>query len=585
MASREPAGARNFNVDLRGIVDLLSRHLYSSPRVYVRELLQNAVDAMTARGTGTDAAGGAAPILFETADGELRVRDSGIGLTEPQVHELLATIGNSSKRDGLGLARHDFLGQFGIGLLSCFLVADEIEVVTRSAAVPDAAAVVWRGHADGHYTVAPGRRDEPGTTVTLRARRDFGHWLEASTVRELVRHYGALLPCDVRVDGERVTEATPPWERGRDELLGYGTRVLGAVPFDAVELAVPEAGLRGAAFVLPYESDPSERAAHRVYLKRMLLGDRVESVLPEWAFFVRCVVDAGELRPTASREQLYDDDLLAVTRERLGDALRSWLVRLAATDPERMRDFLKVHYRGVMALAVHDTEMLRIVDEQVPFETSEGTVTLAELRARHRSIRYTPRVEEFRQLSGIAAAQGIALVNGGYVYHVDILNRLRRLDPDLDVRRLEPSELATRFGPVGPGVEFAARDFLVAARRALAGAGCEPLLRSFSPASLPVVYLDGDPGGHGADAAADGVWAELTDTGEPERAGPRLVFNHRNPIVARLTSTPNVRVVELSVEALYGYALLTGNRPLRPDDVAGVNRAFLGLVEHAVREG
>ncbi|OLT17398.1 HSP90 family protein [Actinomadura sp. CNU-125] len=595
MTSQEPTGARNFNVDLRGIVDLLSRHLYSSPRVYVRELLQNAVDAMTARGDTVEGTGGAgAPIRFETGGGELRVLDSGIGLTEPQVHELLATIGNSSKRDELGLARHDFLGQFGIGLLSCFLVADEIEVVTRSAltdagadeGADDARAVVWRGHADGHYTVEPGERDEPGTTVVLRARRDFEHWLEASTVRELVRHYGAMLPYDVRVDGDRVTEATPPWERDREELLGYGTRLLGATPFDAIELSVPEAGLRGAAFVLPFESNPSQRAAHRVYLKRMLLGDRVESVLPEWAFFVRCVLDAGELRPTASREQLYDDELLAVTRERLGDALRTWLVGLAATDPARMRAFLAVHYRGVMALAVHDVEMLRIVDDQIPFETSEGRLTLGELRARHRAIRYTSRDEEFRQLSAIAAAQGIALVNGGYTYHIEILNRLRRLDPGLDVRKLDASELATRLDPVGPGVEFAARDFLETAKRTLAGHGCEPLLRSFSPAGLPVLYLEGAPGGHGADADVDGVWAEFIGTEEKaERDGPRLVFNHRNPIVARLTSTANVRVVELSVEAMYGYAMLTGNRPLRPDDVAGVNRAFLGLVEHAVREG
>lgn len=275
-----------------------------------------------------------------------------------------------------------------------------------------------------------------------------------------------------------------------------------------------------------------------------------------------------------------------MTRERLGDALRAWLVGLAATDPERMREFLAVHYRGVMALAVHDVEMLRIVDDQVPFETSEGRLTLGELRARHRAIRYTPRVEEFRQLSGIAAAQGIALVNGGYTYHIEILHRLRRLDPGLDVRRLEASELATRLDPVGPGVEFAARDFLDTARRTLAGRGCEPLLRSFSPAALPVLYLEGAPGGHGAGEDVDGVWAEFIETGEKaERDGPRLVFNHRNPIVARLTSTANDRVVELSVEAMYGYAMLTGNRPLRPDDVAGVNRAFLGLVEHAVREG
>lgn len=117
---------RSFQVDLRGVVDLLSRHLYASPRVYLRELLQNAVDAITARGDGPGR------VTVETGGGTLRVSDDGIGLTADEVHTLLATIGRSSKRDELGFARHDFLGQFGIGLLSAFLVADEIDVVTRA---------------------------------------------------------------------------------------------------------------------------------------------------------------------------------------------------------------------------------------------------------------------------------------------------------------------------------------------------------------------------------------------------------------------------------------------------------------------
>ncbi|MFG1885060.1 ATP-binding protein [Micromonospora sp. NPDC049102] len=84
--------------------------------------MQNAVDAITARHVGDPGAPGAIHIYppESTGDGTLRVEDTGIGLTEAQVHELLATIGRSSKRDDLGFARHEFLGQFGIGLLSCF---------------------------------------------------------------------------------------------------------------------------------------------------------------------------------------------------------------------------------------------------------------------------------------------------------------------------------------------------------------------------------------------------------------------------------------------------------------------------------
>ncbi|WP_460303537.1 HSP90 family protein [Actinocorallia aurea] len=589
-----------FQVDLRGIVDVLSRHLYSGPRVYVRELLQNSVDAITARRAveGPDV-----PTLIRiepadaSPDGALRIHDTGIGLTEPQVHELLATIGGSAKRDELGFARRDLLGQFGIGLLSCFLVSDEIEVITRCGNAP---TVVWRGHADSRYTVTAGpARDEPGTTVVLRPRRDFGHWLSASTVTELVRHYGALLPCEVRVGREILTEGALPWQAPhpdpgarRQALLAHGERLLGARPFDVIDLDVPEAGLTGVAYVLPFETAPGERPAHRVYLKRMLLGEKVDGLVPDWGFFVRCVIDTAELRPTASREQLYEDDLLEAARHALGARLRGWLVELAATAPDRLAAFLGVHYRGVLALAPHDTEMLRIADEWVPFETSEGEFTLGEFRRRHRVVYYTATVPEFHKFAGIAAAQGLGLVNGGYSYRAEILRRLPLLDPGLAVRRLDPDDLATRFDALDPAAEFAARDFLRIARAALEPRGCEPVLRSFSPVALPVLFLEGSDARRAAGLRAvreedDGIWAELMADAVPEetaRALPLLVFNHRHPLVARLTSTLDEDVVRLSAEALYGYALLAGNRPLRPADAAGVNRAFLGLVEHAIRQ-
>src|SRR3954471_16313731 len=172
-----PDANRTFQVDLRGIVDLLSHHLYASPRVYVRELLQNAVDAITAAGDP-----GAGLVTITTGADFLRISDNGIGLTEAQVHELLATIGRSSKRDELGFARHEFLGQFGIGLLSCFMVADEIRVHPRREG---AEPVLWTGYSDGRYAVGPGEEREPGTTVTLVPRRGSEHLLTGTTVREL----------------------------------------------------------------------------------------------------------------------------------------------------------------------------------------------------------------------------------------------------------------------------------------------------------------------------------------------------------------------------------------------------------------
>ncbi|MFI6290233.1 HSP90 family protein [Nonomuraea sp. NPDC050790] len=582
-----------FQVDLRGVVDLLSRHLYSSPRVYVRELLQNAADAITARRTGDQDA--PAAVTIEVADGRIEVSDSGIGLTEDEVHLLLATIGRSSKRDELGFARHEFLGQFGIGLLSGFLVADEIRVETRS--VTGAPTVVWTGRSDGRYSVEPAgsERAEPGTTVTLAVRADAADWVTERTVTELATLYGSLLPIEVTVNGRRTTVDGPPWQASHDTpadrraaLLAYGRELFGFTPFDVLDLNVPEAGLTGAAFILPNQANPAVKGAHRVYLKRMLLTEHAEGLLPGWAFFARCVVDAGELRPTASREALYEDDLLEHVREELGAQLRAWLVRLAETDPDGLRAFLRLHHLGVKALALHDDDMLRLVDRWLEYETSSGPMTLAQFRALHPHGRYTASVDEFRQLAGVSGAQGVGLLNGGYVYDGDILRGLSRIDPEARLEPLDPAELATHLAPVDPAAELAARPFLNAAARALDPLGCEVVLRDFDPASLSALYLTSRAAEHHAQLreakdGADELWADVLGAMERSLAAdrPRLVLNHRNPLVRKVLSLSDMNLAGTAVEALYGMALLHGHHPLRPADSAALNRSFLGLLDWA----
>jgi molecular chaperone HtpG len=584
---------RSFQVDLRGMVDLLSRHLYSSPRVYLRELLQNAVDAVTAR----RAADPDAPAVVEiTADGQrLEMTDTGIGLTAEQVHELLATIGRSSKRDDLGFARHEFLGQFGIGLLAAFLVADEVRVDTRSAT--GGPATTWTGRADGTYTVEAGTRAEPGTTVTLAARPGSASWFDAGTVAELAALFGSMLPVDVTVNGKGVTEPLP-WAaddraagQRRADLVGYAQDQLGFTPFDVVELEVPLAGLTGVAYVLPFPVNPAERAGHRLYLKRMLLGEHVDGLLPEWAFFARCVVDATELRPTAGRESLYDDEQLDQVRCALGEQLRGWLAALERTDPQRLRRFLDIHHLGVKALAVHDDEMLALVDQWWPLETNVGRHTAAELRQRYGIVRYTSSVEEYRQLAGVAAAQDLVVVNGGYAYDEQILDRIGATVPGARTERMDPSVLATRFGAPEPAEELAARPFLRIARDTVERLGCEVLLRAYEPETVPVLYLLDRAAGlqqelRASKAAADELWAGVLSVFEkPHADRPQLVFNLRSPVVRRLAATTDAELVRLAVQALYGQALLYGGHPVRAGDAALLDSAFLGLIERALERG
>ncbi|MFF6883236.1 HSP90 family protein [Streptomyces sp. NPDC012421] len=598
--------AHTFQVDLRGLVDLLSHHLYSSPRVYLRELLQNAVDAITARQALTPGAPGS--ITVRTGE-TLTVTDTGIGLTEADVHRFLATIGRSSKRtaegalDGAGLAaeRGDFIGQFGIGLLACFVVADEITVLSRSAADPAAPTVEWRGHSDGRYTLRTlpaATLPEPGTTVTLVPRADNAEWTGPQRVVELARHYGGLLRhevtvVDARGGTHRVNEA-PPWERThrsplakREAYTAYCRDLFDFTPLDTIELDLPAAGLRGVAYVLPAAVSPAQRAGHRVHLKGMLLTDQAPELLPEWAFFVRCVVDTTSLRPTASREALYEDGTLSAVRDALGDRIRDWLTGLAASDPALLHRFIDTHHLAVKALARYDDELLRIVLPWLPFETTDGNVTLEEFARTHPTLLVTRSVEEFRQVAPIASAAGLGVVNGGYTYDRDLVHRLPEIRPGTSVTDLDPATVTAHLDAVDPSAELRAAAFLAVARETIGVHDCDVVLRDFQPVTAPALLLDNRDARHertrsSLAADSDGLWADILGSLRNETPRAQLVLNHLNPLVRQALTIGERGLAVTTAEALYGQALLLSRRPLRASESALLNRAFIGLLTHAM---
>jgi molecular chaperone HtpG len=530
-----------FHVDLRGVVDLLSHHLYSGPRVYLRELLQNSLDAVTARTQDDPQAPRRVRIVPAdlSPDGCLHVDDSGIGLDEDGIRAVLATIGASTKRDALGLARESFLGQFGIGLLSCFLVTDEIRVTTRRAGTDE--TWLWVGRDDGTYSVAlsPQPRAEPGTDVALRPRGSAADLLSAEVVERLASSYASYLPVDLVVEtaGGPVIAAGRrfPWEGGgRDAALSLGEVVVGARPLDVVDLSDPVSGVRGQAFVLPHPT--GTRGGHRLYAKRMLVGESVPDVLPDWAFFVRAVLDTERLALTASRESLADDDGLGQTRARLGDQLKCWLLRMARTDRARAQEFFGV------------------------------------------------------QVAAIARAEDIAVLNAGYAYDRTILERWVARTDGLEAVRLEPEHLADRFSDPDPDEAAAFAPLLDVARQVLGRSEVRPVVRSFRPATMHAVLLVGRDAHRERDrrdvaAAVDDPWsAALAEIAEPD-AVARFVLNAEHHAVRLLADCGDAELQRVALEALYAHALLAGRHPLTPFDSALVARALPALIDRAVDGG
>ena len=598
-----------FQVDLRGLVDLLSHHLYSSPRVYLRELMQNAVDAITARRLLDPSRPGADHHHHRPSrrrhHGARHRRRAHRGRTSTPSWRPSGAPPSGTPTAALDLtaAREDFIGQFGIGLLACFVVADEIVVVTRSAKEPGAPAVEWRGHSDGTYSIRalpPETVSEPGTMVTLTPRSEGSEWLEPHSVLQLARHFGSLLRYDVVVADKHgvesvVTDTPPVWERSygsplarRQALAAHGERTFGFVPLDTIDLDIPLVGLRGVAFVLPTPVNPSRRAGHRVHLKGMLLSDQAAELVPDWAFFVACVADTTGLRPTASREALYEDETLAAVRDAIGDRIRDWLVGVAASDLALLRRFVDVHHLAVKALARYDDQLLKLLLPWLPFETSDGTVSLDEFTRTHSSVIVTQTTEEFRQVAPIAAAAGLGVVNGGYVYDHELVHRLPDIRPGVAVMNLDPETVTAHLDAVDPAEELAVAAFLHRARAVADRFDTDVALRAFQPVGVPAMLMDSREARHERRRTelsqdADPLWAGILGSLRSQAPRAQLILNHLNPLIRKIADIADPDLSRTAIESLYGQALLLSRRPLRPADHALLNRSFIDLLEYATQ--
>ena len=592
---------QNFQVNLGGVIRLLSDHLYSGPEVYVRELLQNAVDAITARQLNEPQLKGSIRVeVSGDATPTILVEDNGIGLTEPEVHQFLATIGQSSKSKEF--SRKEFIGQFGIGLLSGFLVSDEITVITKSAK-PDTAAVEWKGKADGTYSVRELDTEfETGTRVYLRAKPGLENFFEPQQVRDLLSHFGRHLPHSIQLASEsgdvEITEPAPwqtcPADRNefREATLRYGKQVFEIDFLDAFPIKSEAGGVDGVAFILPFAASPSSRQSHRVYLKNMLLAESVEGLLPEWAFFVRCVMNSDGLRPNAARDAFYDDDVLRTTRKQLGAGLRNYLIGLAEFNRARLDHLINLHYMPIKALAIEDDEFLRMFVDWLPFTTTLGSTTLEDYFKSNSTLRYVRSVDQFRQIANVARAQNLCIFNGGYAYDAELLERIGFEFTDRKIECLDSSDLVQDFQDLTLDESEQIFDLIKLADVILQKYKCSAEARKFQPLDLPTLYTANDSAGflrsvEQAKEQADDLWSGVIQNVAAEsgkNAYAQLVLNFNNPLIQKLSELENRDLLKRVIEVLYLQSLLMGHYPLSQGERGILGNGLLELIDLFIGE-
>ncbi|SHE92995.1 molecular chaperone HtpG [Seinonella peptonophila] len=578
----------HFKVNLKGMIDLLSNHLYSTPHVFIRELLQNAVDAITARHKVEPAYDG--KINVEVYAGEnptIFIEDNGLGLSEEEVHYFLSQIGQTSKRGEDG---DDYIGRFGVGLLSCFIVSDEIVLLTRS--VKSEQTVKWRGKPDGSYTIEKVDSEmRPGTRIYLQAKSGYEHYFRVDQVKQLCEYYGEFLPYPIHFsdtrDSHRLNAELAPWEMTIDQALAYGRQRYEEDYLDAIPLRSTVGEAHGVAYILPYAVRINAKQTSRVYVKQMLLSEKVDKLLPSWSFFVKGVINVNQLRPTASREEFYEDPLLDVVRNELGDCIKRYLVQLVEKDPDLLAKIIQIHYESIKTLAKEDNELYRLFIDWLPFETSFGRMKLKEIREQSPTIFYTPSLDEFRQITQVAKAQSFCVVNTAYVHDTELIEKLPMIDPTIQIKRVNPTTFTDQFMELSFEERGHVYDFIRIANIVLQPYLCKAEIKKFNPDELPALYTTNE------EAL---FWRTVEQTKEEsnelfssiigQMSGhqtvgqlAQLCFNYQNPIIQRAIKSEDEEMKRMIVEVLYIQSLLLGHYPLRQQELHLLNNGLIRLIE------
>lgn len=385
---------RRAGVDLNGVMSVLSKHLYSTPTVALRELVQNAHDSILRRRLEQPDWQGPSRIevIGDSASNTVRIVDTGAGLTEHEIHAYLATVGVGYTR-GLRQSGHEdsgLIGMFGLGFLSAFVLARRVSVRTTSYQQPELGFCYVSSNAE-QYSVTPMPARPVGTEITLELQDEYSALTQAARLREILERYCVLLrePIHVGGDAQSINPEPPPWRLAADAALHplqrqrrdleFAARFehdfepiccLPVRPDERVDvqglLWIQDGGTYGT----------SDNRNLSVFLRGMLLDDDARDLLPSWAGFVGGVIESNRLTPTASREDLQRDDHYAAIQHALAEALIAGLGEVARQQPEAWRRVLLRHNEALLGAALCDERLFALMMDSLRVPTSRATSRL-----------------------------------------------------------------------------------------------------------------------------------------------------------------------------------------------------------------
>ena len=317
------------SVHTENILPIIKKWLYSEKEIFLRELLSNAFDAITkARKLslsediyqGDDLEFGI-DVTIDRENKLLIIEDNGIGMTGEEIKKYITQIAFSGAEDFIKRYeefkeaddRGGIIGNFGLGFYSSFMVANKVEVESRSWE-PEAKSALWMSSGGEEYELGEGAREKRGTAIKLHMEEE--DLLDKAALSELVRKYCDFIPVPIRVDGAQVNKQDPLWSKQPSSLKkeDYTEFYKYLFPFQDEPLFYVHLNvdypfkLQGLLYFprLAHEFDLN-RSNVKVYCKQIFVSDEAQDLIPKFLTVLQGVIDLPDLPLNVSRSYLQNE--------------------------------------------------------------------------------------------------------------------------------------------------------------------------------------------------------------------------------------------------------------------------------------
>ena len=349
----------NIRISSENMMPIIKKWLYSDKDIFLREIVANAVDAITKFKKLTDLGEAAADdralcvkIAIDKDAGTLTVEDNGIGMTEEEVEKYITQIAFSGAADFLEkyekAGGEGIIGHFGLGFYSAYMVSENIEIFTKSYR-DGAAGVHWESDGESTYTIEECDKADRGTRIVMHIAKDEKEFLEESTVRSLVEKYCAFMPYPIYLnftgkEDKALNETQPlylkaPKDCTEEEYKDFYRKTFHDYhdPLFWIHLNMDYPfRLKGILYFPKVKSKVElERGKVKLYCNQVFIADNIKEVIPEYLLLLNGVIDCPDIPLNVSRSFLQNDRQVQKISKHITKKVSDKLTGLYKTDREK----------------------------------------------------------------------------------------------------------------------------------------------------------------------------------------------------------------------------------------------------------